>query len=147
MAAVVFPDVEAVVIGLARSSSAVLAAVTAAGGPSSGPGVAACIASQVNGTALPAVTINRIGGVPSLARRLDRAVLDLNVWADTKAHASALARTLAAVLLELHGTAGVSYVIANVEPVLGLRWLPDDTRTPTIPRYVASFAVSVRPNP
>ena len=147
MAAVVFPDVEAIVIGLARSSSVALAAVTAAGGPASGPSVAACIASQVNGTALPAVTINRTGGVPSLTRRLDRAVLDLNVWADTKAHASALARTMAAVLLELHGTAATGYVIAGVDQVLGLRWLPDDTRTPTIPRYVASFAVSVRPNP
>jgi hypothetical protein len=95
----------------------------------------------------PRIVITRVGGTPTLAIRIDRPRLDVDVYAPTKADAHDLAQAARVRLHELptgdHRDLGA--VVCNVVDELGLQWLPDpDTNTP---RYVLTLAVTVRPHP
>lgn len=133
MPVAVMPDAEALVVSYLKSHAALTAIVPAAN-----------IATALN-TGFPAITITRVGGTPPVPVRLDRATIDISVWGATKAQASAGIRTVCAAMLDMPGLITTTAVVAAVFYVLGPRWLPDDSREPTVPRYLASFAVLARP--
>lgn len=85
----------------------------------------------------PAVTLTRVGGVPSIANYLDVARLEFSCWAATKAAALALARTVEAAMLTLPGTHALGVVTGVVQVGEGFRWNPDEETD--VPRY--SFVV------
>lgn len=141
---VVMPDVEAVVIQY-------LASVLVAPSP---------VAGRVYDTippspTYPLVTVGRIGGRPPVPRWLDRALLDVDGWGDTKGTARAACAEAWAALMDLDdgvGTEGglltfgsISCVVTAVGAVAGLQWLPDDETDR--PRYTSTVAVSYHPGP
>lgn len=135
MPVAVMPDAEAVVIAFLKAHAGLVAAIPAAN-----------ISTAVNTAIWPVLTIARVGGTPTVAVRLDNATIDVSVWGATKTQASIVMRTACAAMLDMAGHVAASAVVTGVFYVLGPRWLPDDGRTPTIPRYLASFAVLIRPS-
>lgn len=132
----VLPDVEAVAIAYLKSHAGLTAVIPAAQ-------ISSSVAGNVNDAG--ALTINRTGGTAPEPRWLDRAVLDVNAWATTKQQASLMIRTALAALHDMaqhHGSFGV---VSGVDDILGPQWVPDDSRTPTLPRYLASVAVYAHP--
>lgn len=89
------------------------------------------------------LTVERIGGVPAVRRRLDRARLQVGAWASSRAEASTLARTARAALHRMEGHTGAGATVGAVRDDLGLAWLPDTVRTPPTPRYVFSVTVAL----
>ena len=131
MRAAVFPDSEAVAVVWLRAE------------------LGAPVATDLNGwtAGQSRVVVTRIGGVPSIAYRLDNPRLDVDVYAATKEAAHDLAQLARARLHELpegdHTALGA--VVANVTDDVGLQYLPDpDTRAP---RYVFTVALAVHPSP
>jgi hypothetical protein len=97
-----------------------------------------------NQPTLPAVTLQRVGGVPTVWQWLDRAAIDVNVWAADEASAWTVARTVRAALLVMAGPFDEGVVTA-VEDLSGLQWLPDTLVTPPVDRVHFSVAVSAHP--
>lgn len=89
----------------------------------------------------PHVTLQRIGGIPSVLQRLDSARLQVDCWADTEGTASIVARTCRAALHAMEGYTTATAVCTGVEDDLGLSWLPDTTRTPPTPRFLFGVLV------
>lgn len=94
----------------------------------------------------PLITLQRVGGTPSVRRRCDVAHLQVNVWGDPNAlngrrDCNTLARTARASLMDMAGYAHSSGDVTGVDDVLGLMWAPDDSRDPTVPRYLFTVAV------
>lgn len=76
----------------------------------------------------PLVTVQRIGGVPSVREYLDTANIQIDVWGGTKSEARDIAARARVVLLGLAGSLVSSPVaawISAVEDALGLSWQPD----------------------
>ena len=76
----------------------------------------------------PLVTVQRIGGIPSVREYLDTANIQIDVWGGSKSEARDIAARARVVLLSLAGTSVTSPVsawISAVEDVLGLSWQPD----------------------
>lgn len=92
---------------------------------------------------IPAVTLTRIGGVPSLAGYLDEARLEISAWGRTKGEAEQLARTVEAAMLALPGTHVDGTVTYSVQEGVGLRWNPDDASD--TPRYTMVYEVYIHP--
>lgn len=136
MPAPVLPDVEALTVAYLKAHTALTAALA-------GAQVATDVPNNV-GTA-GALTVNRIGGTPRASNWLDRADIDINAWGTSRAHASLLIRTAVAALLDMRQHVSVRGVVTGVDVLLGPSWLPDDSRTPAIPRYLASCAVYAHP--
>lgn len=131
MRAAVFPDSEAVAVTWLRDN------------------VPASVSTDLNGwTAGQArVVVTRIGGLPSIAYRLDNPRLDVDCYAATKEAAHDLAQLARARLHELpegdHTELGA--VVANVIDDAGVQYLPDpDTRAP---RYLFTVSLAVHPSP
>jgi hypothetical protein len=131
MRAAVFPDSEAVAVLWVRAA------------------VEATVTTDLNGwqAGQARVVITRIGGVPSIAYRVDNPRLDVDCYAADKAAAHDLAQLVRARLHELptgdHTAFGA--VVAHVRDDVGLQFLPDpDTRAP---RYLFSVALAVHPSP
>jgi len=86
----------------------------------------------------PQVIIRRVGGAD------DRALIQFDCWADTKADAAAAAAQLCT---ELTGVGTVDYEGVRLHDALwlGTRWLPDEASD--TPRYIveAQFAASQGP--
>lgn len=93
------------------------------------------------------IVITRIGGVPTLAIRIDRPRLDVDVYAENKAQAHDLAQLTRAALHDLpegdHTALGA--VVANVNDDTGLQWLPDVSTAAA--RYNFAVRLAVRPFP
>lgn len=112
--------------------------------------VAALVGTRVT-TALPpqptwpAVTVNRIGGVPTLPGYLDLATLRLECWGTTKQQAETVARTVEAAMLTLPGVHATATVTDARQEGEGLRWDPDTTFEPDRPRYVMTYDVYLHP--
>lgn len=93
----------------------------------------------------PRVTVQRIGGVPSIPGFLDSPRVEIAAWADKydKSVAHEVARTVEAAMLELPGTHDLGVVTSVIQDGLGPRWMPDE---PTdLPRYVMTFEFYVHP--
>lgn len=93
------------------------------------------------------VVITRIGGVPSLAVRIDNPRLDVDVYAEDKGAAHDLAQVTRAALHDLpegeHTALGA--VVANVTDDTGLQWLPDPGTNAA--RYSFTVRLAVHPYP
>jgi hypothetical protein len=96
-------------------------------------------------SAWPRLTLARIGGTPTVRRRLDAAQIQVSSWAATKQAARDNAALARATLIAMEGYIHASGVVTGVDDDLGLSWLPDDSRDPTIPRYVFSLVVYAHP--
>lgn len=75
----------------------------------------------------PLAVVKRIGGIPTVPRRLDAARIQVDIYGNNKSEARAEAD---AARLALHRTEGTTFVIeqgyvAGVEDDLGLIFLPD----------------------
>lgn len=119
------------------------------------PDIAAIVGSRVS-TELPAVEawprlhVARIGGTPTVSRRLDAASLQVSAFGDPSdpERRPATSRLARLARVSLHAMPGYSHAegwVTGVDDDLPLRWLPDDSRVPTIPRYV--FGVTVYAHP
>lgn len=89
----------------------------------------------------PYVTLQRIGGIPSVSCRLDSARIQVDCWGDTEGSASRVARVTRAVLHLMRGYTAFGGVCTGVEDVSGLAWIPDTQRTPPTPRFVFSVLI------
>lgn len=132
----VLPDVEAIAIAYLKAHAGLTTALAGA-----------TVAGDVPGNVgtVGALTVTRIGGSPAIDFWLDRAVIDVNAWGTSKTHASLVIRTAIAALHDMAQTTSVRGVVTGVETVLGPQYLPDDSRTPTLARYVASVSVWAHP--
>lgn len=89
----------------------------------------------------PLVTFSRLGGIPAVERRLDRARIQIESWGTNKSEARLLAEAARKAIHSAEGTAVPSFAgfITGVEDELGLTFLPDP---PTgRDRYI--FAVAI----
>ena len=124
------PDAERLVADHLRADTAVAAAV--------GTRVSTELPKQPT---FPAVTLTRVGGVPSVPGYLDGPRLELAAWGTTKGQAQSLARSVEAAMLTLVGAHALGVVTLVIESGEGLRWDPDDTFDPDQPRYQMVFDV------
>lgn len=95
----------------------------------------------------PCLTLRRIGGIPVERRRLDQARIEVQAWGDVddQETASTLARTARAALHDMAGERIDDAYVTGVDDDLAITWLPDDSRDPTVPRYVFGVAVYLHP--
>lgn len=95
----------------------------------------------------PYALVHRVGGVPSVPRRpLDRGVVQIDVWANTKAEAHDEAATAWARLQDMTGTVthgGVTGVVTGIGQVVGLTSIADPESN--LFRYMFQAAVYVHP--
>lgn len=94
----------------------------------------------------PVITVHRAGGTPVHSRWLDRAVLQVDVWADSKEEARDVAATAYARLKDMTGPqsyGGQSGVVSATGDVTGLAWLRDEFSDK--PRYTFQVSVYVHP--
>jgi len=89
----------------------------------------------------PLITVKRMGGSPADKRGLDRAILQIDVWGNTKSEARDVAAAARITLMNLEGTTSSQFngVVTCVEDALGLFWLPDQETKRD--RYVFSVMV------
>lgn len=97
--------------------------------------------------AYPYVTLQRIGGVPSVCQRVDVARIQADCWAETEGTASRVARVARACLHLMEGYTTSDAAVTAVEDDLGLLWLPDTERTPPTPRFTFGVAISAHAIP
>lgn len=98
-------------------------------------------------TIYPYLTLQRIGGVPVVAERLDVARIQVDCWAETEGTASRVARVARAALHRMEGYTNAEAACTAVEDDLGLSWQPDTTRTPPTPRFLFGLALYVHALP
>lgn len=99
----------------------------------------------------PLLTLHRSGGVPVIDGAIDRAMVQVDAWAETKQEARYLASQAMASLSRLEGKQvsvlldgeiEVGGYVTSVEVVQGLLWLPDsDTNRP---RYLFQVALTIK---
>lgn len=121
-----FPDTEAM------ASKAMIAAGVCGG---------RVYSSIPNNPTFPLVILTRVGGLPSVERRLDSASLQIDVYGNNKSEARAAADS---ARLALHSSEGTTWTaeggfISGVEDSLGLSFQPD----PEIKRDRYIFGVIV----
>lgn len=92
---------------------------------------------------LPVIQVQRIGGDDD-ALRLDRALVDVDVYAASRPAASALMAQARSVLLsELRGLATESAVFTMARTITGPAWRPYEN--PALRRFGASFEIYSHP--
>lgn len=91
----------------------------------------------------PLATVKRIGGIPIIRERVDRARIQVDVWGDTKGNAFDVTADVRAVLFDAEGKtysdSNVTLFIAAVEDDLGIAFLPDPNTARD--RYVFGVAI------
>lgn len=100
--------------------------------------------------AFPAVTVQRVGGIPVVDRWLDKASIQVSCWGDVTATdgrylCHTLARKARAALFDMRGYVHSSGTVTGVEDDQGLIWQPDASADPVIPRYIFGVAVYAHP--
>lgn len=115
------------------------------------PAVVALVGDRVytelpkSGGTFPLCRLARIGGGPTgTPAYMDVARLSVDVWGGSKFQARELTATIAAALDEAAGYSAHGGYIVGTSPG-EVRYLPDETFTPTRPRYVVDVAVNTRP--
>ena len=132
------PDAERMVSAFLRESPEVIALV----------GDRVYCAFPANAGNAPLVIVQRFGGAPAFSQPLilDAADLQLDAYGGSKVVAHELVATVRGVLSTLEGLARPEGVCSAVR--FGtLAWRPDETFTPSRPRYVADVTVHVRARP
>ncbi|MER5903037.1 hypothetical protein ABT150_23510 [Streptomyces mirabilis] len=95
------------------------------------------------GSILPVVQVQRVGGYDD-GFRLDRALVDIDVYAATREAASALmAQTRSKLLTELRGVATDTAVFTVARTVAAPAWRPYEN--PALRRFGASFEIYCHP--
>lgn len=96
----------------------------------------------------PYLTIQRIGGVPTVRRRLDQARLQIDAWGPTDSEqlTHQVARVARAELHRMEGYVHPEGVVTAVDDLLGIAWAPwqpgdQDRGTTPVPRYTFDVAV------
>lgn len=89
----------------------------------------------------PLVKLERVGGVPAIRRRLDRASIQVSAYADDRETARDVAELARRVLHDAEATAFEDFnaYVTGVEDELGLQYVPDPETTRE--RYLFSVAV------
>jgi len=89
----------------------------------------------------PLVRVQRLGGLPAVERRLDRARIQIDAWGNNKSEAFDIAEAARLAVHEAEGTVYGQFdgFITGVEDELGMTFLPDPETNRD--RYV--FAVAV----
>ena len=77
----------------------------------------------------PLIVVERVGGIPAVRQRLDRARVQISTWGNSKSETRLIAMQARAALLTAEGTTVVistgNAVITGVDDDLGLFWSPD----------------------
>lgn len=89
----------------------------------------------------PYVTLQRIGGLPTISYRLDSARIQVDCWAETEGTASRVARVARAALHRMEGYTTGEATVTGVEDDLGMTWLPDTVRHPPTPRFLFGVVI------
>jgi len=96
----------------------------------------------------PFLTLTRIGGNTVEPIWLEESDIQVSSWAQTKREAFVLASTARAALLDM----GYGYrddvegaYVTGVKDMSGLLWMPDDSQTKPIPRYLFGISVYLHP--
>lgn len=138
MTVAVLPDVERIVSTALRASADIITLA--------GDRVYTELPKRADDRSFPLVRLGRIGGGPTgTPTHLDAALLQLDVWGGSKYQARELAATIVKVLDELDGYSAHGGYITGTSPGT-LRYVPDETFTPTKPRYVVDVLVYSRPS-
>ena len=102
-------------------------------------------AADLLNTQLPVVRIQRISGA-NRDYRLDRPIVDVDVYGATRAQAASVSEQIRDLLvngLQYADSVQPTGVVTSVETVIAGRWLPDpDT---SLRRYNASYELCVHP--
>lgn len=90
----------------------------------------------------PLILVQRVGGQPSVRRRLDRASIQVSAYGEDKAEARDAADAARLALMNAEATyfEELSAYVTGVEDELGLQWLPDPDTTRA--RYIFTVSVS-----
>lgn len=95
------------------------------------------------GSVLPVVQVQRVGGYDD-GFRLDRALVDIDVYAATREAASVLmAQTRSLLLTELRGVATDTAVFTVARTITAPAWRPYEN--PALRRFGASFEIFCHP--
>lgn len=95
----------------------------------------------------PLCRLVRIGGGPAgTPIYIDAVAMQFDVWGGTKYEARLVAATVVAVLDGLTGYTAHGGYITGVDPG-ATRYIPDESFTPSRPRYVVDSVVYIRPTP
>ena len=115
------------------------------------PAVAGLVADRVYtelpkaGGTFPLARLARIGGGPTgTPAYMDEARISVDIWGGSKYEARELAATIAAALDEAAGYSAHDGYISSTSPG-ALRYVPDETFTPTRPRYIVDVVINTRP--
>lgn len=92
-----------------------------------------------------AVLVSRSGGAWVEDLRLDRPLVDLEVYGPDKPTAHALATAARTALLTVRGTAYGTAYVTDVAEADGPRWLPDWNHA-AASRYLSTTRLSIRPS-
>jgi hypothetical protein len=98
-----------------------------------------------NPTNLPCLTLSRIGGIPVARMRLDAAEIQVSAWGKNKREAFLVASHARAALHGMETYQDDEGYVTGVEDSSGLLWMPDDSHSPTIARYVFDIRVYTHP--
>lgn len=90
---------------------------------------------------LPFIVIRRVGGLPAVRERLDRASLQIDVFGANKGAAYDLAAIVRTIILDAEGTTQARGFISHVQDELGMTFIPDMDFSPPIDRYTFGMAV------
>jgi hypothetical protein len=95
---------------------------------------------------LPCVTLVRTGGIPVARMRVDEAQIQVSAWGKDKREAFLVASNARAALHDMQNfQLEDEGVVTGVFDFTGPRWMPDDSHTPPIPRYVFDLRIITHP--
>lgn len=136
MALRLLPDIEALLVEYLKAHASVTAQV------------AQRVSTELpRSPTFPLVSLNLVTGSEIVREHLDESVVDVFAWADEKAPANLIIRTVRAALIEAPSAPHPRGVVTSVRTLVVPRWFPDDTTPRPRPRYHASFGVTFHPHP
>ncbi|QPB09770.1 hypothetical protein CPT_Shady_009 [Streptomyces phage Shady] len=97
-------------------------------------------------TASPLVVAHRVGGAALDARFLDRALMDVQVWAPDRREASRIAREVRAILFDACRSAvsDAEGYLSDFREVTG-PWSPGPGDHANLSRFIATYQLTARP--
>ena len=130
------PDVERAVVQFLRASSDVSALVSQR------------VSTELPGSpTYPYVTVRLITGAEIIREHFDAQQIQVDCWADSKASAALLARTVRAAVLTMRSATHDQSVVTQVVTLTTPSWLPDTEVTPPRPRYTFDVQVFIHIKP
>lgn len=93
----------------------------------------------------PVVIVQRIGGIALAKENIDEAAIQISVFGGSQYQCSTLARTIRAAISAIQNDTVSAGVLVSGWEESGLAWLPDETTTPPLSRFVARYQVITHP--